>query len=364
MRYIISTAAASLAFSLPAFAPAFAEVPKVVTDIHPVHALVAQVMGDLGTPDLLLERGASEHDFQLRPSQAAGLAEADLVVWIGPELTPWLDRALEGIGGEGARLGLLAVPGTVVQEYSEDGAHGHEGHDHGAEEAKSEAGHDHGHDHGHAEEAKAEEGHDHDHGHEHAEEVKAEDGHDHGHAEEGHDHAHEGSDPHAWLEPENAKVWLAAIAAKLAELDPENAATYAANAEAAVARVDAVDAEVAALLEPVKGKPVVVYHDAYGYFAAHYGLEIFGSVALGDATAPGAARLSELRAGVEGGASVCVFPEAQHDPALIEQLAEGTGAKVGAALDPNGSTQEPGPGAWEGTLRALATAMAECVSAG
>lgn len=349
MRYIISTAAASLAFSMPAFA----EVPKVVTDIHPVHALVAQVMGDLGTPELLLERGASEHDFQLRPSQAAGLAEADLVVWIGPELTPWLDRALEGIGGEGARLGLLAVPGTVVQEWSEDGAHGHEGHDHGAEEAKSEGGHDH------------------DHGHDHAEEVKAGDGHDHGHDHgteaahaEGHDHAHEGSDPHAWLEPENAKVWLGAIAAKLAELDPVNAATYAANAEAAAARVDAVDAEVAALLEPVKGKPVVVYHDAYGYFAAHYGLEIFGSVALGDATAPGAARLSELRAGVEGGASVCVFPEAQHDPALIEQLAEGTGAKVGAALDPNGSTQEPGPGAWEGTLRALAAAMAECVTAG
>lgn len=348
MRYIISTAAASLAFSLPAMA----EVPRVVTDIHPVHSLVAQVMGDLGSPELLLERGASEHDFQLRPSQAAGLAEADLVVWIGPELTPWLDRALEGIGGEAARLGLLAVPGTVVQAYSEDGAHGHEGHDHGTGAKAEEAGHDH--DHGH-DEAAAEEGHDH--GHDHGAEAHAE-------AEAGHDHAHEGSDPHAWLDPGNAKVWLTAIAAELSTLDPENAATYAANAEAAAARVDAVDAEVAALLEGVKGKPVVVYHDAYGYFAAHYGLEIFGSVALGDATAPGAARLSELRAGVEGGESVCLFPEAQHDAGLIEQLADGTGAKLGAALDPNGSMQEPGAGAWEGTLRALAVAMADCATAG
>ena len=100
MRYIISPAIATLAFALPALA----EVPKVVTDIHPVHALVAQVMGDLGTPDLLLERGASEHDFQLRPSQAASLADADLVVWIGPELTPWLNRALDGIGENGAEL--------------------------------------------------------------------------------------------------------------------------------------------------------------------------------------------------------------------------------------------------------------------
>ena len=98
MRYIISSAVASLACTLPAWA----EVPKVVTDIHPVHALVSQVMGDLGAPVLLLERGASEHDFQLRPSQAADLADADLVVWIGPELTPWLDRALDGIGGGSA----------------------------------------------------------------------------------------------------------------------------------------------------------------------------------------------------------------------------------------------------------------------
>jgi len=352
MRYIISSAVASLALSLPALA----EVPRVVTDIHPVHSLVAQVMGDLGSPELLLERGASEHDFQLRPSQAAGLAEADLVVWIGPELTPWLERALDGIGGDAARLGLLAVPGAELRAYSADGAHG----DH-AEEAGHEGHEGHGHDaHGHDDHAAegADDGHGHDdHGHDDHAAEGADDGH-------GHDggHAHEGTDPHAWLEPENAKVWLAAIAVKLGELDPANAAAYAANAAAAAARVDAVDAEVAALLAPVKGKPVVVYHDAYGYFAAHYGLEVFGSVALGDATAPGAARLAALREGVEGGGSVCLFPEAQHDPALIEQLAEGTGGRVGAALDPNGSLQDPGAGAWEGTLRALAVAMAECAA--
>lgn len=331
MRYIISLAVASLGLAAPA-APAVAEVPRVVTDIHPVHALVAQVMGDLGTPELLLERGASEHDFQLRPSQAAELAEAGLVVWIGPELTPWLERALDGIGGEAARLALLSVPGTELRDFSADGSHeGHEGHEH-AGESDPEAGHDgHGHD-----------------------EPAAEDGHD------GHDHA--GTDPHAWLDPVNAKVWLGAIAAELSALDPANAATYAANAAAAQARVDAVDAEVEAVLAPVRGKPVVVYHDAYGYFAEHYGLDIFGSVALGDATAPGAARLEALREGVAGGGTVCLFPEAQHDPALIEQLAEGTGAKLGAALDPNGSLQEPGPGAWEGTLRALAVAVAACVA--
>lgn len=348
MRYIISPAVASLALGLPALA----EVPRVITDIHPVHALVAQVMGDLGSPDLLLDRGASAHDFQLRPSQAASLADADLVVWIGPELTPWLDRALDGLGEGSARLELLDTPGTLTRAYSEDGAHGAEGtHDHAAHEAEADHDHDHsGHDH-----AAEDEGHDHDHaGHDHdAEEA----GHDHG-------HSHDGTDPHAWLDPANAQVWLSAIAAELSRLDAENAATYAANADAAIARIAQLDKDIAAILAPAQGKPLVVYHDAYGYFAAHYGLSVFGSVALGDATSPGAARLADLRAGVEAQTRLCLFPEAQHDPALVLQLAEGTDATVGGALDPNGSLQDPGPDAFDGMMRSLATTIADCASGG
>ena len=317
MRYIISSAFATLAATLPALA----EAPRVVTDIHPVHSLVAQVMGDLGRPELLLERGASEHDFQLRPSQAAGLVEADLIVWIGPELTPWLGRALDGLGEDAAKLGLLTVPGTTTQEFSEDGAH---------------TGHDH----------------DHDHDHDHEETAKAADN---------HDHSHDGLDPHAWLDPANAQVWLTAIAAELGRIDPANAATYTANAKAATEDIAALDSELATTLAPLKGKPIVVYHDAYGYLAAHYGLDIFGSIALGDATAPGAARLAELRDGVAAGTPVCLFPEAQYDTALVEQIAEGTGARIGGALDPNGSMQDPGPGAYAALLRSLAQTMVDCV---
>lgn len=344
MRYIISTAFATLATAIPALA----EAPRVVTDIHPVHSLVAQVMGEVGAPSLLLERGASEHDFQLRPSQAAGLAEADLVVWIGPELTPWLDRALAGLGEGSDRLALLTIPGTETRQFSEDGAHSD--HDHGhAQPAK--AAHDHDHDHGHD--------HDHDHGHDHGHEAtEAVEHDDHGHD---HDHSHAGLDPHAWLDPANAQLWLTAIAAELGRIDPANAATYAANAAAAGSTIAALDAELATTLAPLKGKPIVVYHDAYGYLAARYGLEVFGSVALGDATTPGAARLAELRKGVAAGTPICLFPEAQHDPSLIEQLAEGTGARIGGALDPNGSMQEPGPDAYGALLRSLAKTLVDCV---
>ena len=91
---------------------AMAEVPTVVTDIAPVHSIVAMVMGDLGSPELLLAKGADEHDFQLKPSQMDTVAKADLVVWVGPVLTPWLDSALGTRNGDGAVLTLFDDVGT------------------------------------------------------------------------------------------------------------------------------------------------------------------------------------------------------------------------------------------------------------
>jgi zinc transport system substrate-binding protein len=340
MRYIISLLLASTAL------PALAEVPQVVADIPPVHALVAQVMGDLGSPTLLLDRGASEHEFQLRPSQAALVEGADLIVWVGPELTPWLSRVTDSLGSGVPTLALLAAPGTALQDFAETEPDGHDK-EHG-DAAHDEHGHDeHGHEeHGHEEHGHWEEGH----GEEgHAEEESGHEGHDHG-----------GTDPHAWLDPANAQVWLGAIAAELSRVDPANAATYAANAASAVTGIDALDAEVAAILAPAQGRPIVVFHDAYGYFAGHYGLTIAAALAPGDATSPGAARLSAIQARLSDGTPVCAFPEPQHDPALLTQMAEATGARLGGAIDPVGSLLDPGPGAYAMLLKGMAQTIADC----
>jgi zinc transport system substrate-binding protein len=299
MRYIITSALTSL-LALPAVA----DVPRVVTDIPPVQSLVAQVMGDLGTPDLLLEKGASEHTYQMKPSQAADLADAGLVVWIGPELTPWLTRALDGVPISVPRLGLFDMSGTVTQPYAI-----------GMEEAHV----------------------------------------------DGADPAHDGLDPHIWLDPNNAQVWLMAIAGELGRLDPDNAPTYSANAVAAVARMVSLDMDVRAILAPAKDKPIIVFHEAFGYFATHFGLTIAGSIAEGDASAPGAARLSEIRAMLANGKVICIFPETNHDPKLVAQMVDDTGARIGAPLDPVGSSLEPGPLAYNTLLRGMAQAIADCV---
>jgi zinc transport system substrate-binding protein len=286
-------------------APAGAEVPKVVTDIPAVQSLAAAVMGNLGRPAILLGQGANAHSYQLKPSQAAELQAADLVFWVGPEMTPWLDRAIAGLSAHGKAVGLLAAPGTHRQAFA-------------------------------AEPGPA-------------------------HVDEDGD-VHEGTDPHAWLDPTNAGVWLSVMAAELSAADPEHAATYAANAAAAKAGVAALDAEIAADLAPVAGRPFVVFHEAYGYFATHYGLSVAGSVAMGDATAPGAAHLAGLRAELAGKGVVCAFPETNHDPKQIDQLLEGTGVKRGGALDPEGAALPYGPGLYADLMRGLAQTLAACLA--
>lgn len=295
MRYIISLLLASTSL------PAFADAPKVVTDIPPVHALVAQVMGDLAAPVLLLEKGADEHDFALRPSQMRDIAGADLVVWIGPALTPWLDRALAA--NPAPALGLLDATGTQTLPFAGEGEHAeHDEHDHGA------------------------------------------------------------IDPHAWMDPANASLWLDLIAARLAELDAPNAATYRSNAAAAKTRIAAMDAEIAAQLAPVADKNFVTFHAAYGYFTAHYHLHGAGSLALGDASAPGAARLSALAADMASGHYTCAFPEIQHDPALLTQIMAGDTVKLGAPLDPVGSSLDFGPNAYDDLMRGIANTLSDCLT--
>jgi ABC-type Zn2+ transport system substrate-binding protein/surface adhesin len=92
---------------------ALAQVPQVQTDIPPVAALVAQVMGGLGSPGVLLDKGGDEHDLQLRPSQMRALNGAQLLVWIGPDLTPALDTARQSVP-DLQSLALLDDPDYVM----------------------------------------------------------------------------------------------------------------------------------------------------------------------------------------------------------------------------------------------------------
>jgi len=401
MEIPMRLSAAALAALLPLALPATAESPRVATDIAPVQSLVARVLDGVGAdsmPAVIVRPGASPHGYAMRPSEARALEQADLVVWMGPGLTPWLGDPIETLAPEAAHLSLLTAPETLILPGRIDprfAAHDHD-HDHGAAEGGGhddhddhdhEAGHDHddhkdhnheaGHDHDDHKDHDHEAGHDHDdhkdHDHEaghddhdyhkdhdHAADHDDHAGHDHADAADAHDHAHAGPDPHAWLDPQNAALWLDLIARELSALDPENADLYAANAAAGQAELSALSEDIAARLAPLADRSFLVFHDAYQYFENRFGLGAAGALSIGDASEPSPARLVELRALAQEQGADCVFAEPQFNTAVIASVF-GDSVPVGE-LDPIGVGLEPGAGLYPAMLRNMAGAMAECLT--
>ena len=289
---------------------------NVAADIAPVHSLVSMVTEGLGTPALLIDPNASPHTNAMRPSAAAALETADAVFWVGPELTPWLDGPLTSLSSDAIRVPLLDTDGTTRLAFRESDAFGA-----------------HGHGEGHAEHEAA----DHD-----------------------HTHDHDATDPHAWLDPNNASVWLTRIAEVLSDLDPDNAARYAANADEAKARIAAEVEDAQDMLAPLAERNFIVFHDAYHYFEARFGIEATGALSLSDAVPPGPARVAEIRSDITDASVVCVFSEPQFSYGLVTTITDGTDVKT-ALLDPLGSGFEPGPDLYPSLIRDMATQFRDCL---
>ncbi|MBF9054930.1 zinc ABC transporter solute-binding protein [Rhodobacterales bacterium LSUCC1028] len=328
IRFLLGTGVIC-AFSAATPSAAVAEVPRVVTDIAPVHSLVAQVMAGVGVPDLLIDQATSPHHFALRPSQARALQEADLVIWIGAGLSPALSGAIADLAGAGKEMALLSVPQTDLLPIREDvrfEAHRHDDHGH------DDQGHD-----------------DHD-----------DDGHD-DHEDEGHeDHAHDGAiDPHAWLDPDNAALWLTAIAEELAVADPDHAQTYLRNAENAARQVEDLADQIEADFAVTPPPAFIVFHDAYQYFEDAFDISAQGAISLSDASAPSAARLSEIRTIVAEQGVECLFAEPQFDPDILSAVADAAPVSI-AVIDPYGGHIPKGVDFYPALLQDLATGISGC----
>ena len=301
-----------------------ADVPNVVADIAPVHSLVSMVMKDVGEPQLLIQQTASPHHYAMRPSEAKALQEANLVVYLGHDMTPWLEPLFETVAASAEPLDLSEVDGVLLLSYREgpvfDDHEGHDDHD-------DHEGHDY-----------EEEGHD-----------------DHAH------HDHDGNDPHMWLDPANALVWLDAIASELGHIDPENAARYRANAKTAKEEISHEIHHIEDRLKSVQGKEFLVFHDAYQYFENRFGIYATGSISLTDASKPNAKRLQELKHHFEEQGIDCVLSEPQYSSKLINSVFGGYKPHIGV-LDPIGVDLELGSGLYLELLENLASAIAECVN--
>jgi ABC-type Zn uptake system ZnuABC Zn-binding protein ZnuA len=134
--------------------------------------------------------------------------------------------------------------------------------------------------------------------------------------------------PHFWLDPSLVKqYYVPKIAAKLTELDPAGKATYDANASAYATQLDALETELKAKVDqvPQQNRKLVTFHDAFPYFARHYGFELVGVILPNVGQEPTATQLAALVGQVKAAGVKAVFSEAQFSPKLSETLAQEAG---------------------------------------
>jgi len=276
-----------------------------------VFADLAQLaLGDNVMIETIVPAGVDVHTFEPSPADAQKLAGADLIVMNGLGLDEWALSLLEAAGKSEEDVLELAegIDESNAWVYLE-------GEEHDEEEGKEEA-------------------------------------------EEGEEHGHGGRDPHIWLDPKGAAVYVERIAARVAADLPERAMEIESARDAGLAEIAALDEELRvgfAAVETSKRK-IVTFHDAFGYFARAYGIEIVGVAVEAPGQEPSAKEIAALIDAIKAAGVTSVFSEAQFPSKVLDQVAAETGATVLENLYSDALGDAPA-NSYLGAMRANASAI-------
>ncbi|MCC5807378.1 MAG: zinc ABC transporter substrate-binding protein [Opitutales bacterium] len=273
--------------------PALGHAPvRVQVSVPPQLYLVERIGGDRVEAEAFVPAGESCESFQPRPGHVRRLAGARVFFAAG---LPYEATLVPRLGSIYPDLGIVdTVDGLMLREEA-CCAHGHRGHSHGSS---------------------------------------------------GHGHAH--GDPHVWMSPALALAQAARMRDALADLDPSGAAEYERNFRRLEAEIESLDAELTALLAPFAGRPVFVYHPAFGYFTDAYGLK---QVAIEhNGAEPSPARLARLVADARERGVRVFFVQPSESTRAVSLLADAVGGRT-EVLDPMRAD-------WADNLREIAGAVA------
>jgi len=243
----------------------------VVAGFYPLEWAAARVGGEAIEVSSLTPPGAEAHDLELTPQDVAAVSEADLVILL-EGFQPAVDEAAASEAGDRAWDAGQAADVSLAAA-----AHGHEG-------------------------------------------------------EESHDDA-AAPDPHFWLDPLRLASVGDALAERLAEIDPDAADTFERNAAALRADLEQLDQEMETGLADCAVRTLVTSHDAFGYLADRYGLEVVGISGLRPSQEPEPAQLAEIAELVSSEGVTTVYTETLVDPSVAETVADEAGVQT-AVLDP------------------------------
>jgi zinc/manganese transport system substrate-binding protein len=158
-------------------------------------------------------------------------------------------------------------------------------------------------------------------------------------------HGHGDADPHAWQSVTNAKIYAANIRDALLAADPAGKSAYEANAAAYLAKLDALDAEVKAAIEkiPPDRRRIITTHDAFGYFAASYGVAFIAPQGVSTESEVSARDVANIITQIKKQKIPAVFLENITDDRLLKRIGAESGARVGGTLYSDALTDEQGP---------------------
>ncbi|MBB4129272.1 metal ABC transporter substrate-binding protein [Xanthomonas sp. 3075] len=265
----------------PTAQPHGAQPLRVVASFSILGDLVRQVGGPRVALTTLVGPEGDAHVYQPTPADARALGTSDLVFVNGLGFEGWLDRLVHASGYHGTIV--VASDGVTPRRLDTRGAH---------------AG-----------------------------------------------HAHSALDPHAWQSVPNVERYVTNIADALSRADPGGARIYRANAAAYQLRLRALHAQIlrsiAAL--PPQRRTIVTSHDAFGYFAATYGLRFEAPQGVSTEAEASAHDVARLITQIRRDGAAALFVEDITDPRLLQQIARETGIRIGGTLYSDALSHPGGP---------------------
>jgi len=274
----------------------------VVVTIKPLYSLVAQLTDGVTTPVLLMTEAQSPHHYSMRPSERRLLANAAMIVWIGPQLESSMSKIIQQQKQSAVVTAMQADNLRLLnkrQKYAHD-------------DDQSATGNT----------------------------------------------ALDRRDPHIWLSAHNAIAISQQLSDRLIELDPQNTERYRQNLQLLLARIEQTATFVTATLKD-SDQPFITFHDAFQYFEDENHLHYANSINFDEEAGASLKHVRRIKASMDENHIQCLVYQ-QPKPAIIDALTRQS-TVTAAALDPLGLNARNDKEAWFEIMRSLAVGFRQCL---
>ncbi len=296
-----------MAYPQALYARAASDKPQILVDIAPIHHLLTALFEGIATPKRLITGEQSAHFFQLNPSQAQWVQQADVIITVGGALSPEINRVITRLNKTPQHIALLSLE---IEGFLSYRAH---------------------------------------HGHRHA--------HDHGTHDGG-----GGIDPHIWLDPVLMQHVIRALTQELSTRLPAHAAALKENEAWVIAQLQAVSKQVETTLAPlaaVEAPVYATYHDAYQYFERRFNLPPSPSLLDTPENIAGTQRTIAALEALRRQSPACLFSEIEVP--LVTRAQQQTAAKL-VAIDPEYGLLDNPAEDYNELLQQLAESVRQCAA--